>query len=250
MYQKLPIGTLVNVVTILLGSLIGVWLEQSFPTNIKAIAFQAIGLISLLIGIQMSLKLPEGYLLLAIISMVLGGIVGEIMHLDTLLNGLAENLKTTLDIDDVQFTEGLITASLLFSIGSMVIVGAIEEGVKGDRTLLLVKSMLDGVSSIVFASTYGIGILFSIFPVLLIQGGITLLARRMQYFFTETIIAQLSAVGGLLIIAIGINILELGKINIENLLPGLLLVVILTWGYDKFQHFLTKRNSNKHERNN
>ena len=99
----------------------------------------------------------------------------------------------------------------------------------------LVKSTLDGVSSIAFASTYGIGVLFSIFPMLLIQGGMTVLANQMKRFFTPTIIAQLSSVGGLLILGIGINILNLGTINIENLLPSLLVVVFFTWGYDKWK---------------
>jgi len=235
MTKRLPIGTFINMVTVIIGSLIGLWLQQAFPPNIKVIIFQAIGLATLLIGIQMSLKMPDGYLLVLIFSLIIGGIIGELFHLDQQFQALGEWLKNTLNIGDEKFTEGLITACLLYCVGSMVIVGAIEEGISGNRELLLVKSTLDGVSSIAFASTYGIGVLFSIFPMLLIQGGMTILANQMKRFFTPTIIAQLSAVGGLLILGIGIKLLNLGRINIENLLPSLVTVVLFTWMYDKWK---------------
>ena len=140
------------------------WLQQAFPPNIKIIIFQAIGLATLLIGIQMSLKMPDGYLLILIFSLIIGGIIGESLHLNQQFQALGASLKDTLNIGDEKFTEGLITACLLYCVGSMVIVGAIEEGISGNRELLMVKSTLDGVSSIAFASTYGIGVLFSIFP--------------------------------------------------------------------------------------
>ena len=235
MTKRLPIGTFINMGTIIAGSLLGLWLQQAFPPNIKVIIFQAIGLATLLIGIQMGLKMPDGYLLVLIFSLIIGGIIGEYLHLDQQFQALGEWLKTTLNIGDEQFTEGLITACLLYCVGSMVIVGAIEEGISGNRELLMVKSTLDGVSSIAFASTYGIGVLFSIFPMLLIQGGMTVLASQMKRFFTPTIIAQLSSVGGLLILGIGIKLLNLGTINIENLLPSLIIVVLFTWIYDKWK---------------
>lgn len=235
MTKRLPIGTFINMVTIIIGSLLGLWLQQAFPPNIKVIIFQAIGLATLLIGIQMSLKMPDGYLLVLIFSLIVGGIIGESLHLDQQFQALGEWLKNTLNIGDEQFTEGLITACLLYCVGSMVIVGAIEEGISGNRELLMVKSTLDGVSSIAFASTYGIGVLFSIFPMLLIQGGMTILANQMKSFFTTTIIAQLSSVGGLLILGIGIKLLNLGTINIENLLPSLIIVVCFTWIYDQWK---------------
>ena len=235
MTKRLPTGTFINMGTIIVGSLLGLWLQQAFPPNIKVIIFQAIGLATLLIGIQMGLKMPDGYLLVLIFSLIIGGIIGEILHLDQQFQALGEWLKTTLNIGDEQFTEGLITACLLYCVGSMVIVGAIEEGISGNRELLMVKSTLDGVSSIAFASTYGIGVLFSIFPMLLIQGGMTVLASQMKRFFTPSIIAQLSSVGGLLILGIGIKLLNLGTINIENLLPSLIIVVLFTWIYDKWK---------------
>jgi len=235
MTKRLPIGTFINMVTIIIGSLIGLWLQQAFPPNIKVIIFQAIGLATLLIGIQMGLKMPDGYLLILIFSLIIGGIIGESLHLDQQFQALGEWLKNTLNIGDEKFTEGLITACLLYCVGSMVIVGAIEEGISGNRELLMVKSTLDGVSSIAFAASYGIGVMFSIFPMLLIQGGLTILASQIKSFFTATIIAQLTAVGGLLILGIGIELLNIGDINIENLLPSLIVIVFFTWIYDKWK---------------
>lgn len=227
--SKWPIGTFINMGTVIIGSLLGLYLQGLFPENIQRIIFQAIGLGTLMLGIMMGLKVPEGYLLNFIFSLILGAIIGELIGLQSLFQNMGDNVKAALNITEGAFTEGLITAFLLFCVGSMTFVGAIEEGLKGKRDLLMVKSTLDGVSSIAFAATYGIGVLFSIVPMLLFQGGITLMARQLQRFFTKIMIAQLSSVGGTLIIGIGINILELGQINVENLLPALLVTIPLTW---------------------
>ena len=128
---------------------------------------------------------------------------------------------------------GLVTAFLLFCIGSMAFIGALEEGLQGKRKLLNIKSTLDGISSIAFASTYGIGVWFSIFPMLLFQGSITVLAGAVQKFVTPIIISMINAVGGLLILGIGINLLGLGRVNVENLLPALFVVVVITIGYER-----------------
>lgn len=233
--KKLPIGTFVNMITVVVGSLIGVSLQQVFPDNVQHIIFQAVGLASFLIGIQMSLRVPDGYLLVLVFSMILGGVIGELIHLDAWLTQMGDNLKDWVAVKDSRFTEGLISAFLLFCIGSMTIVGALDEGLQGKRELLLIKSTLDGVTSIAFASTYGIGVLFSIIPMFILQGGITILAKQMERFFTKVIIAQISAAGGLLIIAIGIRLLGLGEVNIENLLPSLIIISLLSWANEQFQ---------------
>lgn len=233
--KKLPIGTFINMITVVIGSLIGLSLQQVFPENIQSIIFQAVGLASLLIGIQMSLRVPDGYLLVLVFSMILGGVIGELIHLDLWLRNMGDSLKAYVAIEDSRFTEGLVTAFLLFCIGSMTIVGALDEGLQGKRELLMIKSTLDGITSIAFASTYGIGVMFSIIPMLILQGGITVLAKQMERFFTKVIIAQISASGGLLIIAIGIRLLGLGEINIENLLPSLVVIALLSWVYEQFQ---------------
>lgn len=226
--KNLPIGTFINMLTVVVGSLIGIFLKEFFPPNIEAIIFQAIGLGTLVIGISMSLKVPDGYFLIFIFSLILGGVIGELIGLQSILFGLGDSVKATFHISEKGFTDGLITAFLLFCIGSMTIIGAIEEGIENKRELLMIKSTLDGITSIALAASFGIGVLFSILPMLIFQGGITILAKKMERFFTETLIAQLSALGGVLIIAIGINMLQLGKINIENLLPGLFVIAVLT----------------------
>ena len=129
-------------------------------------------------------------------------------------------------IQEARFVEGLITAFLLFCIGSMTILGALNEGLEGDRKLLMVKSLLDGVSSIAFASSYGWGVLFSIFPMLFFQGGITVLAWQLKPYLNAETIDVLSATGGLLIVGIGINLLGLADIRVENLLPALLVCLL------------------------
>lgn len=199
----------------------------------QSIIFQAIGLGTLIIGMKMAWKIPEGYTIIFIVSLILGGVFGELLGVQTFLNNLGDLLKEKLSIGEEKFTEGLVTAFLLFCVGSMVIIGAIEEGVKGKRELLLIKSILDGVSSIALASAYGIGVWFSIFPMLILQGGLTMIAGKIAHFFTDNIVYQISAVGGVLIIGISIRLLNLGSINIENLLPSILVVVLLTWVYDK-----------------
>ncbi|MFT4758404.1 MAG: putative membrane protein YqgA involved in biofilm formation [Paraglaciecola sp.] len=236
--KNLPIGTFINMLAVVVGSLIGIFLKEFFPPNIEAIIFQAIGLGTLVIGISMSFKVPDGYFLIFIFSLILGGILGELIGLQTILLGLGDFIKTAFQISEQGFTNGLITAFLLFCIGSMTIIGAIEEGIEGKRELLMIKSTLDGITSVALAASFGIGVLFSILPMLIFQGGITVLAKKTERFFTEKLIAQLSALGGVLIIAIAINMLQLGKINIENLLPGLLVIAILT---KIFESYLAKK---------
>lgn len=225
----IPLGTFINMGTVTLGSAIGLALQQAFPENIKEIVFQAIGLVTLLLGVQMSLKLPNGYLLLLVFSLIFGGILGEFISLDEWLGQIGDQVKSIFQIEASNFSDGLITAFLIFCIGSVTIVGAIEEGIRGDRELLMVKSLLDGITSIALSATYGIGVWFSIFPMLIFQGGITLLARQAQSLFSDKLIDMVSATGGLLIIALGIRLLDMGQINIENLLPGLLLAGFGAW---------------------
>lgn len=232
--KNLPIGTFINVATVVVGSLLGLLLQQIFTESIEKIVFQAIGLGTILIGLKMALKLPDGYMLVIIFSLILGGICGELVHLDEWIYGLSEKLKHGLGFTESRFSEGLITAFLLFCIGSMTIVGAIEEGLNRNRELLIVKSTLDGFSSIALAASFGIGVMFSVIPLLLFQGGITLGSKKLARLFDQTTIDVLSSIGGILIIGISINILGLGKINLENLLPSLLLCIILVKANQKW----------------
>ncbi|MBR9920428.1 MAG: DUF554 domain-containing protein [Bacteroidetes bacterium] len=223
MKHHLPIGTLINMATVIAGSLLGIWLQQFFPEHIQDIIFQAIGLGTLVIGMNMALKVPEGGMIIFIFCLILGGVIGAAIHLKT---GL-ETTVNQLSFGDAQFAEGLTTAFLIFCVGSITIVGAIEEGINGKRELLMIKSTLDGITSIALASVFGWGVFFSIIPMLIFQGGLTLLARQLKSFFNDRRVRLLSSTGGALIIAVGINLLQLGEVAIENLLPALLLAGIV-----------------------
>lgn len=222
----IPMGSLANAAAIILGSLAGCMLHSRFPERIRAIVFQGLGLCTLLIGLQMAFKVHD--ILVVIFSILLGGIIGELLRLDTLFERLGNRFKKSVKSDNPKFTEGLITASLIFCIGAMAIVGSLEEGVSGDPTVLYTKSILDGFASVALASSFGSGVLFSFIPVFIYQGAMTLLAGTFQHVFSPELIAQLSATGGLLIVGISITLLEIKEIRLSNLLPALPVVLVLT----------------------
>jgi uncharacterized membrane protein YqgA involved in biofilm formation len=222
----MPLGTVVNAGAVIVGSTVGTLLGSRFPERIKAMVFQALGLATLVIGMRMAFE-TKG-ILVFIFSLLLGGISGEFLRLQERIEGVAERLKGKIKKSSSGFSEGLVTAFLIFCIGSMTIVGAIDEGLRGDHTILLAKSVLDGFTSIALASTYGFGVGFSAVPLFLFQAGITLLAALSQQFFTSLLISQLTGVGGAMIIGIGINLLGIKKIRVINLLPALVWVVLLT----------------------
>ncbi len=233
--SKLPVGTFINMATIIVGSLIGLLFQQIFPENIRDITFLAVGLGVLVIGLQMSLKVPDEYLPIFIISLVLGGILGELIGVEDFLDDCELWMRANFKFGQQRFSEGLMTAVVLFCASSITIIGAIEEGIQGKRELLIVKAALDGVTSIALASTYGMSILLSVFPMLIIQGGLTILASQVKSLFTKNTLAVLSGVGGLLIVAVSVKMLELGNFRVANLLPSLLVVVLLTWLQRKFK---------------
>ncbi len=222
----MPLGTLVNTLAVIAGSLLGLLLQRRFPDNIRTICFQGLGLCTLLIGMQMALKVNN--ILVLIFSILIGGIVGESLRLHDRLTQLGDLLKSRINVGSERFTEGLVTAFLLFCIGSLTILGALEEGLSGDRSLLYTKSMLDGFASIVLSVTYGWGVLFSAIPLLLFQATLTLSAEALQPYLSEEVVQQLSATGGVIIVGLGIDLLEIKKLRITNFLPALLLVVLLT----------------------
>lgn len=222
----IPIGSIVNALAIIGGATIGCWLQSRFPERIRAIVFQGLGLCVLLIGIQMALKVEN--ILLVIFAILIGGVVGELLRLDTLLERLGNAVKRVIRSNNETFTDGLVTTSLIYCIGAMAIIGSLEEGINGNPTILYTKAILDGFASIAFAATYGTGVIFSFVPVLIYQGAMTLGASFFQQYFSDMMIAQVTGCGGLLIIGIGINLLELAEIRLANLLPSLAFVVILT----------------------
>jgi uncharacterized membrane protein YqgA involved in biofilm formation len=230
-----PKATFVNMLTVTIGSLLGLWFRQFFSDPMQQILFQAVGLGTLLIGIKMSLRLPDGYLLVFFFSLILGSLGGQVSDVAGKLQLFSDSLKSLIQNDDSRFSEGLMTAFLLFCVGSMTIVGALEEGLSGKRELIYVKSVLDGFSSIALASTYGVGVGFSIIPMLIFQGGITLMAGKLSRLFRQEVLDTLSAVGGILIIGISIRMLRLGDIWLENMLLALPVSCILAALYKKYK---------------
>lgn len=221
----LPVGTIVNTVAILGGGIIGLIIGRRFPEGMRNLVFQGLGLCVLIIGIQMALKFTNP--LLMIFSILLGGVTGEILRLEQFFASLGDRVKRLVGSSSSMFTDGMITASLLYCVGSMAILGSFDEGLRGDPTLLFTKSMLDGFASIALASTYGIGVLFSAVPLFLYQFSLTMFASMFREVITPGLVNELTAVGGLLIIGIGINLMKLTYIRISNLLPALGFIVVL-----------------------
>lgn len=221
------IGTLVNVATVVAGSLIGILFKSRLPERFIKIFFQVIGLFTLYLGFSMALK--STHVLQMVFSLIIGAVIGESLHLDRGLEKLADKMKKRFKSKNERFSDGLLTAFLLYCMGSLTILGAIQEGMTGDAHLLFIKSLMDGVSSIALASGLGIGVLFSAVPLLIYQGGITLLAMWFGNFFPAIMVTELSAVGGILLLGLGIDILGIKKIKVINMLPALVVIVVLIW---------------------
>ena len=217
-------GTIVNAAAILAGSLIGLLAGRKLPERVKTILMQTLGLSTLLIGMQMALSVSN--VIPAIGCLLLGALTGELLRIETGLERFGLWIKNRTRSDSSTFVEGFVTSSLLYCTGAMVIVGSIQDGTTGNATTLYVKAMLDGVASAALASTLGIGVIFSAASVFVVQGAITLLASRLAFLQQPAVLSAVTATGGLLIVAIGINLLGAAKIRIGNLLPVLVYAVI------------------------
>lgn len=209
--------------------IVGMLFHKSMPDRFKTIYFQAIGLFTIAMGISMVWNME--HILIVVSSLAVGSLLGEWWNLEVGAERLSNYLKKRFKIGSERFSEGLITAFLLYCIGSMTILGAIQEGTGGSSDLLLTKSLMDGFSSIILASAFGVGVIVSAIPLLIFQGGITLLAMYAGSFFTPEIIHGLTSVGGILLIGLGINILEIKKLRIMNMLPSLVIVAVLLWWF-------------------
>lgn len=218
------LGTVVNSVAIIVGALFGVFIKKGIKDEYKSTIMDGIGLSVMIIGIMGGIKTQN--LILVIGSIVLGSIIGEIIKIEDRLEKLGSNMEKRFGKGDSSFSKGFVTASLVYCIGAMAIVGALESGLTGNHETLFAKSILDGISAIIFASTLGIGVAFSAIPVFIYQGGITLLSNIVKDLMTPEVINEMSSVGGILILAIGINILGIKKIRIGNMLPAIFIPII------------------------
>lgn len=217
------LGVLVNVVAIILGGSIGLLIKKGLPERITSVIMQGIGLSVVVIGLSGALKTDN--MLLLVLSLVLGGLIGALIRIDYRLERFGQKIEERFYNENGGFARGFVITSLIYCVGAMAIVGSIEAGVSNDNTTLYIKSILDGVTAIIFAATLGYGVLFSSIPVLIYQGAIVLLGIQLQPLISDELIVELSAVGGVLILAIGITLLEIKKINIGDLLPSLLIPI-------------------------
>ncbi|MBC7086948.1 MAG: DUF554 domain-containing protein [Tissierellales bacterium] len=218
------LGTIVNSLAIIIGAIIGIILKKGIREEYKNTVMDGIGLSVIIIGISNALEFES--LVVVIVSIVVGSIIGELINIDKGLNNFSVKLQAKLKNPEGNFSKGFITASLVYCVGAMAIVGAIQSGLTGNHQTLYAKAVLDGITAIVFASTLGIGVMFSSVAVFLYQGIITLFASSISTFLNTQVINEISSVGGILIIAIGINLLGLKEIKIANMLPAILVPAI------------------------
>jgi hypothetical protein len=218
------LGTIANTAAIICGSIIGLLFRGGIPEKYNETVMKAIALAVVLIGILNALKMEN--LLLVIISLAVGSIIGEYLRIECRLESFGKWLETRFAGGKNDISRGFIASSLLFCVGSMAIIGSLESGLTNNHQTLFAKSVLDGISAIVFASSFGIGVLFSSLSVFIYQGLITLSASFLKQLLIPSVVANMSAVGGLLIIALGFNMLNFEKIKVGNMLPAIFIPLI------------------------
>ncbi len=222
------ISTLVNTLAVLLGSAVGLGLHGRIAERFKVILFQSIGLITLIIGLRDAFK-TEDIPILAL-SLILGGLIGEGLNIEGRLEAVGAILKRWMRVEgDSQFIEGFVAASLLFCTGAMTVVGTLKAGVEGNGEIIYTKSLLDGHAAIFLAGAMGAGVMASAATVLFFQGGLTLMFMLVGANLPDYVITEIGAAGGLLIVGISINLLNIGKVRVGNLMPGMLFAGLLIW---------------------
>lgn len=220
-----PWGPFINGILVVAGALIGISIGKFLPERVRTIVFQGLGLCTLMIGMQMAIttKAP----IVIILSVLLGGICGELLNLEDRFLSLGNIIRTRIGSKNPKFTDGFVNASILFCIGAMAILGSVEEGVSGERVIVFAKTVMDFFASIALASAYGIGVAFSALIVFLYQGVIVIFANQLQHLINPDLLVELSALGGVLILGISLNLLKLLQLRLSNFLPSLALLLVL-----------------------
>lgn len=222
------IATFVNCGVIIVGCIIGLFIKGGIPERFNKIIMNGLALCAMFIGFSGALE--GNNTIITIVSMAVGALIGELIDIDKWLNKLGETIQAKFDKGDgkeSRIAEGFVNASLLYCVGAMSIVGALQAGLSGNYDTIYAKTVLDGVSSVIFSASMGIGVIFSSVTVLLYQGGITLCATFLSGILSQAVIAEMTAVGSLMIVGLGLNLLEVTDIKIANLLPGILVPVVL-----------------------
>ena len=221
------LGTLVNMVLVLVGGTIGLFLGSKFPKKLSDSLMKALGLCTFLIGVS---GVFEGNnQIITIISMAVGTVIGELLDLDGKLTKLGISLENRFKKgnDKVTIAEGFVNASLLFCVGAMAIVGSLQSGLIGDNSMIYTKSLLDFTAAMIFASTLGVGVLFSAVPILLYQGSIVLLAHFLVPYLTDAVIGDMTCTGSLIIIGLAFNMLGMTKLRVMNMVPAIFLPILI-----------------------
>ncbi|MEG0766514.1 MAG: DUF554 domain-containing protein [Clostridia bacterium] len=216
------IGTIVNAAAVLVGGLLGLLLRGGIPQRLRDTVMQGLGLCVLIIGMRGAVATSD--VMVLIVSIVAGGLLGEWINIEAHLAHMGERMEkrfTHTDAPEGQFAQAFMTASLMFCVGALAVVGPMDSGLRGDNTTLFVKAALDFVTALFFASAMGPGVLLGAVTVLCYQGAIALCARAIAPWMTEGVVAEMGAVGGLLILAIGMNMLGITKVRVGNLLPAM-----------------------------
>ncbi|MBS3678686.1 DUF554 domain-containing protein [Ornithinibacillus massiliensis] len=230
-------GTLVNGALIVVGSLLGLVFTK-IPERFKETVMHGIGLAVILIGMQMAFSTEV--IIVVLLSLLSGAIIGELLRVEDKLNQFGNWIgsKFRTKSDKTSVSQGFVTASLIFIVGAMAIIGALDSGIRGDHEVLITKGILDGFVALVLTSTLGIGVVLSVVPVVVYQGAIALLATQIERwvpdYFLNGLIVELTAVGGLLIVAIGLNMLKVVQIRVGNLLPSIITVGVIYYIYQLF----------------
>ena len=224
-------GTLINIVTVLIGGTIGLTFGDRLPSRVKETVMGGLGLFTLAIGVQMFLNTTNPVIVL--LSLLVGGLLGEWWQIELGLQRFGAVIEKHFaggnDETESNFVRGMLTASLVFCVGPMTILGSIQDGLYGDFLLLLIKSVLDMFAALAFASTLGVGVLFSVIVLLVYQGGLSLLAGQAQAVLTDAMIAEMTAVGGVILIGLAISsLLEIKKIRAGNFVPALVIAPLIT----------------------
>ena len=226
-------GAIINAVAIIIGGALGLLFRKGFPERIAQTTLQVLGLFTLVVGLGMAIQGQE--LIMVLISLALGAALGEWLDIEDRLERFGHWLEERLNLREGSPAKGFIYASLLYCVGSMAIVGSITDGLKGDSSILVTKAIMDGIISIPFAASMGYGVLGSAVPILIYQGGLTLLASKIQFFFTPVMVRELTSVGGVIVIGIGINILGLQKVRVGNFIPALIFIILFIYLKTLFQ---------------
>ena len=226
-FKAIPAGgTVFNSLTVFIGSLLGLFIGKFIPQRLQETIFNCLGLFTMYVGINMTLGTKHSIAVL--LALVTGTVTGDMLGLETKLNSLGDTLKAKLHTSNARFTQGFVTATLLFCVGSMAIIGAFNDGIRHDPELLMTKGIMDGISSMLLAGSLGTGVIFSIIPMFIYQGALTFLAVWAEPFITADMYANISGLGGLMILGIGLNLLKVTKLKLGDMLPALVYVIFFT----------------------